>query len=72
MDFLIIVVAMLGLILAKALLTRKESHYRHVRAHRKIDQLVKEADRRNSQADLDQVAAKHKTKPPPLPASVDA
>lgn len=73
MDFLIFGIAALGLVLAKALLSKQEQDLRNKRAQRKIKQLQEDAARNASTEHCNGVEGQDASaKPPPLPTKEDS
>jgi len=72
MDFLLIAVALVGLILFKSVLAGKERNYQNNRAERKMKRILLDA-RLNRTVDEVPADAKsrEKAKPPPLPGADD-
>ena len=73
MDLLLIGVALVGLVLAKALLSSKERTFRRSRVQRKIQHILEDAARgaRHDEFEQSNKKSETKAKPPPLPPEDD-
>ena len=69
MDLLLLGAALVGLVVAKALLSAKERSFRNNRAQRKMHRILHEAVRSSQNDEFNQPKTKPESnkKPPPLP-----